>query len=342
MNSSDGLTLLNHPERIPLMWGSTPLHGLARLGGALGLDLSVKRDDLTGSHLSGNKVRKLEYLLAEALAAGATHVVTCGGVQSNHCRAVAMAAAPLGLSPVLLLRTSCGTARGLPQPPTGNVLLARLAGARIETISPEGYRARASVMASFADEIRASGGVPYLIPEGGSNALGSWGYIRCARELLAQSTVAPDTVVVATGSGGTLAGLALGFETLGVSTRVVGIAVCDDRAYFRGIVDRIAEEAASRWGLAKPSSTRYEVDDRFVGRGYARTTAEELAFLRDAVREDGLVLDPVYSNKALRGLVQAVRAEPATFGRRVVFIHTGGIFGLFPAAEALSAVLEEV
>ncbi|MFO0747599.1 MAG: D-cysteine desulfhydrase family protein [Myxococcota bacterium] len=332
------------PPRRRLAALPTPLDAMPRLSEALGLELSVKRDDLTGSHLGGNKVRKLEFLLADALAAGATHVITCGGIQSNHARATALAARPLGLTPVLLLRTPHGDAADLPSPPSGNVLLDRIAGARIVTCSPADYRERrGALMAELARAIAADGGSAYLVPEGGSNALGSLGYVAAAWELAAQleaqSGGPPDAVVVATGSGGTLAGLAAGFEAMGAPTRVFGVAVCDDRAYFRAIVDRIAADLVRDHAFPPLGPARYEVLEGFQGRGYAQTTPEELRFLVEVAQADGLVLDPVYTNKALIGLVESARRAPGMFGRRVVFIHTGGIFGLFPQAAELATVV---
>lgn len=327
---------MERPKRIALAHLPTPLQPHARLSRELGVDLFVKRDDLTGSHLSGNKIRKLEYLLADAVAQGATHVVTCGGVQSNHCRATAMAAAPLGMRAELLLRTPNGLRDELPSPPTGNVYLDRLVGARIHPTDPLGYQSRADFMRDIADGVRDRDGVPYVIPEGGSNALGALGYVDAAAEILGQLDAPPDAVFVATGSGGTLAGLALGFEVAGVATRAYGVAVCDDRAYFRAIVDAIADDARA-YGLPVLAPDRYDVLEGFQGRGYALSTEEELAFLAEVARADGLVLDPVYTNKAFLGLVSLLREDPTRFGRRVVFIHTGGIFGLLAHDDALHA-----
>lgn len=327
---------MDHPRRLTLAHLPTPLQPLPRLSRELGVDLRVKRDDLTGSHLSGNKIRKLEYLLADAVDQRATHVITCGGVQSNHCRATALAAAPLGLRAELLLRTPHGLRDELPNPPTGNVYLDRLVDAAIHPTSPHGYQSRDAIMRDIADGVRDRDGVPYVIPEGGSNALGALGYVDAAHELLTQCEAPPDTVVVATGSGGTLAGLALGFEAAGVQTRALGVAVCDDRAYFRAIVDAIADDAR-RYGLPVLGAERYDVIEGFQGRGYGLATPDELAFLATIARDDGLVLDPVYTNKALLALVSALRADPTAFGQRVVFIHTGGIFGLLAHEDALRA-----
>lgn len=330
---------MTSPPRLHLARLPTPLEPLPRLSRQLGVDLRVKRDDLTGSHLSGNKVRKLDYLLADARRAGATHVITCGGLQSNHCRATALAATSLGMTPVLLLRTPTGRRDLLPSP-AGNYLLDRLCGAEVHPTHPAGYAARERIMTDLAADVGDRGGVPYVIPEGGSNALGALGYVDAAAELLAQCEDAvPDTVVVATGSGGTLAGLALGLAAHGAPTRALGVAVCDDRATFRAVVDRIAADAHARFALPALDADRYDVIEGFAGRGYGLSTPDELTFLRDTARADGLVLDPVYTNKAFRALVTLLGRPDHGLGERVVFVHTGGLMGLLAEAEALEPVL---
>ncbi len=320
--------------RLTLARTPTPLEPLPRLSARLGLELLVKRDDLTGSHLSGNKIRKLEYLLAEARALGATAVVTCGGAQSNHCRATALASAPLGLECALVLRTPRGRAEEL-EPARGNLLLDRLAGASLRTCTPAEYRAWPSLLEGVADELRARGARPYIIPQGGSNALGSLGYVRAVEELLEQAgDKPPSAVVVATGSGGTLAGVALGLKALGARARAVGVPICDDPASFRRVVLEIAAEAAARFGLPRLTADDFTLLDGYQGRGYALSSEEELALLRETARADGLVLDPVYTVKAFRGLLDRAGSD-ALPGPRVVFVHTGGIFGLGVAGPPL-------
>jgi len=325
------------PPHLTLAHTPTPLEEAKRLSASLGVRIRIKRDDLTGSHLSGNKIRKLEFLLAEAMSLGATSVLTCGGIQSNHCRATAMAAAPIGLKPHILLRTPNGQVTDLPAPSAGNVLLDRLVGASIRPCSPDAYRtSRNDLLSAWADELKSQGEIPYIVPEGGSNALGSLGYVRAATELAKQFKERPaDSVIVPTGSGGTLAGLAVGLKAAGLKTKAWGIAVCDDEAYFRDIVDRISQEAARRFGTPVLLPDDYGVISGYQGRGYALSTSEELCFLRDTARLDGLVLDPVYTGKAFRGMVDLCKREPSTLGRDVTFIHTGGIFGLFAKADEL-------
>jgi D-cysteine desulfhydrase len=331
------------PPRVPLANLPTRGHWL-RYGETLGTRVWLKRDDQTGSELMGNKVRKLEYLLAEALEQRATHVITCGGEQSNHARATAMAAAQLGLPSVLVLRTD-DPAR--PPAPTGNILLDRLVGAEIVWITRAAWRDRNRLLAEQAERIRAAGGRPYIVPEGGSNALGSWGYLRAAHELAADladiaSPEKPVTVAYACGSGGTAAGLILGGKLLGLAARGIRFAavnVCDDRAYFLDAIGRICADAESRWQLgANVTEADIDILDGHVGRGYAKSRPEELATIRDVCRSDGVVLDPVYTGKAFHGVVTELREDPKRFGT-VAFLHTGGMFGLFADVETVAQVL---
>jgi D-cysteine desulfhydrase len=331
-------TLPDLPPRIPLARLPTPLERSPRLGARLGLDLLYKRDDLTGLELSGNKARKLEFLVADAEAAGADVLVTCGGVQSNHCRATAFAAARRGLGAVLLLRTPDPAA---PPPPEANSFLDRLAGAEIRHVSHEQYRRRAEVMAEVASELLARGRRPYVIPEGGSNALGSLGYVLAMAELVDQLPGAwrsgPVTVAYAAGSGGTGAGIELGLRLAGWrGARAIGFAVCNDARYFREAISSLCAEARRRWpALPEVPAEEVLVDDRSVGPGYAEATAEGLELIRSAAREDGVLLDPVYTGKAMLGVAGRAREPGGLPSRRVVLVHTGGGFGTFPFARRL-------
>lgn len=323
-------------ERLSLARLPTPVQRLDRLSKELGVDLLIKRDDLTGMELSGNKIRKLEFVLAEALAQKSTAVITTGGWQSNHCRATAVAAVMLGMQPHLLLHTADGEP---PAAPDGNHLLDLMVGADIRYITSEQYQDSDAHLARWADELARAGERPFTIPSGASTPLGALGYVAMVDELCAQQRDGelpggrlPDAIAHACGSGGTTAGLALGARVYGVDCKLVSYAVCDDVAYFLEKVDRIIDGAAERFpGLPGAADVSYEVVDEWKGIGYALCTAEELTFLRDFARADGLILDPVYSGKAFRGLVEEIRRgdryEP---GSTVLFVHTGGLFGLFP------------
>lgn len=326
------------PPRFHLANLPTPLQYLQRLSDELDVEILCKRDDLTGSAIGGNKVRKLEYLVADA--SGADTLVTCGGAQSNHCRATALAAAQRGLRSILLLRTEDPSR---PPPTEGNILLDRLAGAELRFISRPDYARRAELMRAVCDELARGGRTGYVIPEGGSNAVGAWGYVRAIYELKEQLAawswrtrdVDDLTIVYAAGSGGTGAGILVGCRMAGLAARVVGVNVCDDRAYFVREIGRIVTDFQARYGLELGLGDKdVEILDGFVGRGYAQSRPEELALLRDLVRSEGLVLDPVYTGKAMFGLVSEARARPGSLGRRIVFMHTGGIFGLMTAEKA--------
>ena len=331
-------TLPELPPRVPLARLPTPLEPSPRLGPGLGLELLWKRDDLTGLELSGNKARKLEFLVADAEASGADALVTCGGVQSNHCRATAFAAARRGLGCAVLLRPPDPAA---PPPPEANALLDRLAGAEVHYVSHEQYRRRGEEMAAVAGALRARGRRPYVIPEGGSNALGSLGYVLAMAELLEALPPAwrdgPVTIAYAAGSGGTGAGVELGVRALGWrGARPLGFAVCNDAAFFRGAIAGICADARRRWpALPEVPAAEVRVDDGFVGPGYAEPTEAGLELIRRAAREDGVLLDPVYTGKAMLG-VAARAAEGALPSRRVVMLHTGGAFGTFPFARRLA------
>ena len=300
----------------------TPLEPAPRLAAALGLgpdDLWVKRDDLT-SFAGGNKVRKLEHLVGEAEAAGATVLVTSGGVQSNHARMTAAAAAVRGLRAVLVLSGEAVTAR------PGNLALAELFGARAVVVGPdEDVDQR---VAAVAEELRSDGEVPAVLPLGGSTPTGARGYLACAAELTEQLP-GLETAVVAVGSGGTMAGLVAGLG----AERVLGVdtgAVSDPAVRVAGLATALG---ATGTGL------RLRLDQ--VGAGYGVLSEAGAAAMTLAARTEGLVLDPVYTGKAMAGLVAAVADGSVGPGRPTVFVHTGGLPGLFghPYAAQLAEVL---
>ena len=325
------------PQRLPLARLPTPVEKLERLSARFGVELWCKRDDLTESALTGNKIRKLEYLLAEARAQCADTIITCGGEQSNHCRATAIAAARLGMRSYLLLRTD-DPAR--PPAVEANILLDKLVGAEIRWVSREEYKRRAELFPVVAAELRARGHKPYVVPEGGSNALGAWGYIRAVEELAQQIDHAPATLLYAAGSGGTGAGLILGVQLQRLPWRVVGVNVCDDAAYFVREIGQICETAIERFGLPLAfSREQIEIRDGYVGIGYAKSRPEELQRIRDVARAEAIVLDPVYTGKAFHGMATELERDRRVFGERIVFMHTGGIFGLFPKAAELAPLL---
>jgi D-cysteine desulfhydrase len=341
---STGKREIPYPARLDLARTPTPFEPLPRLSEKFGIDLHVKRDDMTGADLTGNKIRKLEFLLADALAKGCDTVITCGAAQSNHARATAIAAVRLGLKVRLLLRT-----RDPANPPglEANVLLDRLVGAEIVWLTFEEYGRRAEILAAEAESLQNSGRTPYVIPEGGSNAMGAWGYVRAVEELASDLATLPKmkdhptTIIHATGSGGTTAGLILGVKLAGLDARVVGINVCNDRDYFLRVVGDICQTAIDTYQLDLPFSHEHDIEivDGYVGSGYGKAGSQELSLILEVARSEGILLDPVYTGKAFYGMSQELQRNPKVFGDRIVFIHTGGIFGLFPMADQIAPLL---
>ncbi len=342
--------------RVPRLYfvhAPTPLERSAALSRRLGVELWIKRDDATGGAEAGNKVRKLEFLLADALTKKANVVVTCGGIQSNHARATAIVAARLGLASVLLLRVGdelagdpLVTTKVDKLPREGNVLLDRLVGADIRLISRADYASRAAVMETVALALRREGQRPYVIPEGGSNGLGALGYVEAMRETRSQLDAGLaggrkrfDEIVFACGSGGTAAGIALGAAAHDVAARVRAVAVCDDAAYFGRVIERIVKEArALEGGLGPPAPL--VVDEAARGPGYAVMSLAQKRLLADVARTSGVLLDPVYTGKAFHGLALAVERGDVAKGARVLFVHTGGLPGLLAQGDELREVLE--
>lgn len=318
---------MSSPERLSLARLPTPLHRLDRLSDAWGgPTVWVKRDDLTGFGVSGNKIRKLEFHLAAALAGGADTVVTCGAVQSNHCRATALASAPLGLEVVALLRTDDGKR---PERTEANHLLMELAGTTIRYLTPDEYDRRGEALAEAAQRVRAGGGTPWIIPEGASDALGMWGFVAATEELVEQLQGLPPVSAVwhAASSGGTTAGMAWAAGRLGMDLPVVGCTIGEPAAAVQERIDTIWREAAGGGGEVTPA--RPLLIDDHVGLGYGRATEEELRIQAEATRLTGLLLDPTYTGKALVGLRREIAAGRYGPADDVVFWHTGGGFAVF-------------
>jgi D-cysteine desulfhydrase len=310
----------------------TELRRLDRLSGELERPIWVKRDDVLGPVGGGNKTRKLEYLLADALERGATKVVTVGGRQSNHARLTAAAARVAGLEPHLLLFGE--------RPPrtTGNLLLDELLGAEIHFIPPGPVGAGPCIFDELdgycRDHASRLVGDHYFIPLGGSSGLGSLGYVGAALEIDEQARdagIAEAWVVVATGSGGTLAGLLAGLRAIGSSLQLVGIDVARLLVDYREFVARLADEALGLVGLTggiEPGDVPL-VEDRYVGRGYAVPTEEGTTAITRLARTEGLLLDPTYTGKAFAGLLDLHASGHFGAGEPVIFWHTGGLPGLF-------------
>ena len=322
--------------RVKLCHAPTPLEFMPNLTKALGgPQLWIKRDDCTGVAMGGNKNRKLEYLMGEALAQGATHIVTQGALQSNHVRQTAAVCAKLGLKCTALLEHRVDT-NSVEYLEGGNVLLDHLLGINIE------YRAGGTDMQAALEDagakLSAAGEKVYLIPGGGSNAVGAMGYVHVALELLAQANeigLRIDRLVHATGSAGTQAGLVAGFEALNAGIRVLGIGVRAPKDRQEAVVHKLAEATAARLGIASIRREAVEANCDYVGAGYGQPTPGMVAAVTMFARSEAIFLDPVYSGKGAAGLIDLIRKGYFTAEENVVFLHTGGQVGLFAYRDAL-------
>jgi D-cysteine desulfhydrase len=326
-----------HPKRVSLANLPTPLVRLERLERELGgAQIWLKRDDLTGLEVSGNKIRKLEYVVADALDAGFDTLVTEGTPQSNHCRATAAACAKVGLRSHLLFRPEAADG-----PPQGNHLLDALFGAEVSGYSREEFEARHDeIVAHELREIEAGGHKPRFTPVGSSEPLGCWGYIRGAAELadqLSRVRVEECDILLAVSSGGTYAGVLLGKWLHRLDHwRVWAVPVSDDVPFHRRKIGKLCGGAISQFAL--PTEFRkaeLQFIDGYVGEGYAIPYQKEIDAIRLLARVEGIVLDPVYTGKAFCALLDGVREGRFGKQRPVVFIHTGGIFSNFAWPELL-------
>jgi L-cysteate sulfo-lyase len=325
--------MADHTAKLSLAVLPTPLQELPRLSESLGGPrLLVKRDDLTGLGLGGNKVRKLEYLVADARDQGATTLITAGAPQSNHARQTAAAAARCGLGCVLVLGPTA------PLEVNGNLLLDRLFGARVRWA---GARDRFALMDEVAAEERAAGRTPYIIPYGGSNAIGAAGYLEAMRELARQveeQERSIDHIVFASSSGGTQAGMVVGAQAAGLSTRILGISVDKDAPALRRTVYDLALLTAAHHGVPlELTMDDIHVNADYTGAGYGVMGPPERDAIRLVAATEGLVLDPVYTGRAMAGLIDLIRRGSFTRDETVLFWHTGGAPALFAYAHEFAS-----
>jgi D-cysteine desulfhydrase len=320
------------PEKISLANLPTKIEKLHQLSKQLGgPNIYIKRDDQTGTELSGNKVRKLEYSIKEAMDKGCNYLITCGGIQSNHARATAAAAAKIGMKSCLLLRGSTDSEKDI----DGNLFINKLLGAEVRFVTKEDYSSkRFEIMKEISAEKELQGYKPYIIPEGASNGIGTFGYYGAMEEIIAQEKelgIKFDAIFIATGSGGTYSGLFLANKLHGNHSVIYGVNVCDDAEYFKNRIEEILYESME-YIDEKVAFTKDEISivDGYVGRGYALSRPEEVSFIKEIAALEGLILDPVYTGKGLYGLVQEIHKGNFKEFKNILFIHTGGIFGLFP------------
>lgn len=330
--------MLNWPRRLQLAQLPTPLTKLEHFSKTIpGVQIWIKHDEMTGVEVSGNKVRKLEFCIAEALEQGCDTLITCGGVQSNHCRATAILGARLGLKVHLILRGE------QPAVPDGNLLMDYLAGAQISYLPQREWKSHPVFARTLQAQYEGEGRKAFFIPTGASDEIGLWGYIAASQELQADFKrlfMTPEYIVVATGSGGTQGGLTLGMELFDIKSQVLAFNVSDDAAYFSAKILEDVTLWKQRYKETFDSGNlRIKTVEGYLGPGYGVAGKEVFDTIRQVASSDGVFLDPVYTGKAFHGMVSELRkgANGALAGaRHVVFVHTGGLFGVFPQQQNFS------
>ena len=323
--------LTSNVERVPIAFLPTPLVEMKRLSEVLGGPrIFVKRDDQTGLATGGNKARKLEFLIADALSQGADTVLTAGGPQSNHVRQTAAAAAMFGLRSVLVLGGSD------PGGWNGNLLLDDLLGAEVRWA---GDRPLDEAMADFAEEEEKAGYRTYAIGLGGSTAVGAVGYVAAMEELMAQledRALQIDALIVPNGSAGTQAGMLVGAKAIGFEGQIVGISVSGDEGILKAILRELVRDTADFLGLEVTLEDRdFVVYDDYVGDGYGVLGDPEREAIRLVARSEAILLDPVYTGRAMAGFLDLTRRGVFHAGQTILFWHTGGSAALFAYAEGL-------
>ena len=328
---------LNRFPRVKLCHSPTPLEPLKNLSQYLGgPEIWIKRDDCTGLATGGNKTRKLEFLVGEALQQGADTLVTQGAVQSNHARQTAAAACLHNLKCHILLE------RRVPDPEenyeqTGNVLLDQLFGSCIE-YRPSGLDMNSEAK-KLCERLREQGAKPYFIPGGGSNDVGALGYVECALELNFQmnhQSLIFDRLIHSTGSTGTQAGLVVGLEGTHARLPVLGICVRQPRQKQIQAVHALVEKTTQKLGIPEISIDAVDADDGYVGAGYGIPNEGTLEAIRLLAKTEGILLDPVYSGKGMAGLIDHVRKGTFKKGEKILFLHTGGSVALFAYEKILT------
>jgi len=330
--------MIEWPARIQLAQLPTPITKLGKFSQQFeDTTIWVKRDELTGTEVSGNKIRKLEFCIAEAQKQGCDTLITCGGIQSNHCRATAVLGARLGMKVHLILRGE------KPAVAEGNLLMDYLSGAEITYLRQSEWRGHqelaSELQASYASQSRKA----FFIPVGASDEIGLWGYIKASEELsqdFLQLEMEPEYIVTATGSGGTQAGLIVGTQLLDMKSQVVAFNVSDDAAYFDKKIREDVMLWKQRYGQEfDEQKMSIETVEGYLGPGYGVAGPEIFDTIADLASCEGIFLDPVYTGKAFHGMVAELRKGDAgalTGAKNVVFIHTGGLFGVFPQQQNFS------
>lgn len=319
------------PVKLKLSQGHTPIYCLEKISKKLGKNIYIKRDDFTGIEVSGNKIRKLEYALAEALAEGAKTIITCGALQSNHARATVAACRKLGLDIHLVLRGD------EPETFSGNLLIDRIMGAKVTYLSHEAFVNHTELMLELKRQYDDLGNKAYIIPVGASNGIGNFGYFNAYNEILDQERemgISFDTIICTVGSAGTYSGLMLGNYYNNNRKKILGYSVGGSKSYFEGQARKIIDESIlilNKLGnhIEHADVTmQFDIHDEYQGAGYAITSQEDIDFIKEIALMEGLILDPVYTGKCFKGLYSDVISGRLDDASNILFIHTGGLLGL--------------
>ncbi|MEM9424120.1 MAG: D-cysteine desulfhydrase [Spirochaetota bacterium] len=320
--------------------GATPLEKLQNFSKALnGPNIYIKRDDLLGLTAGGNKTRKLEFLMADALASGADTILTCGAVQSNHCRLTLSAAVKEGLKCQLILEER--VPQSYKPEASGNNFLFKLLGVeKIHVVA--GGSDMPAKLEELAAQLRQEGRNPYIVPGGGSNEIGALGYVACAEELMGQlfqKSVVIDHVIVPSGSAGTHAGVAVGLLGTNANLPLTGISVNRPEGLQTEVVWSLAKRTARKLGVSgEIPQASIRVKDAYVGPGYSLPTEQMVEAINLLARTEGILLDPVYTGKTMAGMIGMIRSGELKKGQNVVFIHTGGSPALYAYTDIFSAI----
>ncbi len=317
---------MNLPRKLNLANLPTNIEHLKRVSEELGnVNIYIKRDDQTGTEVSGNKVRKLEFAIAEAIDKGCDTLITCGAVQSNHARATAASAAKLGLKCHLILRGSKDDVF------EGNYFLDELFGASIDIVNEEEFKNIDKLLKAKQDELEASGRKGYVLPVGASNGIGGFGYFNALNEILVQEKILSihfDAIVTTVGSAGTFSGLLYANSLAKNNATVYGINIAANREYFVEETKKIVAEMNQYTGEdINFSYDEIPIIDGYAGRGYGLSTKEEIDFIKHIASLEGVAFDPVYTGKSFYGLYKEIRKGNFSNHKNILFIHTGGIFG---------------
>ena len=324
--------MIEWPARINLAQLPTPITKLERFSQRFAdTTVWIKRDELTGTEVSGNKIRKLEFSIAQALKQSCDTLITCGGIQSNHCRATAILATRLGLKVHLILRGE------KPEVPEGNLLMDYLSGAEITYLSQSEWRGHEDLARELQKSYELQDSKAFFIPVGASDEVGLWGYVKAAEELdqdFRDLGMEPEYIVTATGSGGTQGGLLVGAQLLDMKSQVVAFNVSDDAAYFEKKINEDVTLWKQRYNQEfDQQKMQIKTIEGYLGAGYGIAGQEIFDSIAELASCEGIFLDPVYTGKAFHGMVAELQKGDAgqlPAAKNVVFIHTGGLFGVFP------------